>query len=85
MKKVMLFALMGIFTMSVFAQNQEKAKSDTKKDPAKTEVAKPAPQAKDAKAAPAKDAKAAPAKDAKAAPAKDAKPAEKKPAETPKK
>ena len=43
MKKVALFALMGIFSLAVFAQTQEKAKPAEKKaEPAKTETAKPA-------------------------------------------
>lgn len=43
MKKVMLIVLAGMFSLSMFAQTQEKAKpAEPKKEPAKTEVAKPA-------------------------------------------
>jgi len=75
MKKVMLIALMGLFTMTLFAQNQEKTKPAVKKkETPKTEVTKPA-QATQA-AQPAKEA---------AKPAKHAKHGEKKSVTTPKK
>jgi hypothetical protein len=42
MKKVMLVILAGMFSMSMFAQTQEKTKPvEKKKEPAKTEAAKP--------------------------------------------
>jgi uncharacterized protein YdeI (BOF family) len=43
MKKVMLIALMGMFSLAMFAQAQDKAKSAEKKaEPAKVETTKPA-------------------------------------------
>ncbi|MCK9218970.1 MAG: hypothetical protein PHF97_12645 [Bacteroidales bacterium] len=92
MKKVMLVALMGLFSMTMFAQTQDKVTpTDKKKDAPKTEAvkpaketAKPAKEVKPAKetAKPAKDA-VKPAKEAKK-PAKEAtKPVEKKDAEKP--
>jgi|GEM_PF-933471 len=42
MKKVMLVALIGLFTITMFAQNQGKAKpADKKKEAPKTEMTKP--------------------------------------------
>lgn len=74
----MLIALMGLFTMTLFAQNQEKAKPvDKKKEAPKTEMTKPAQTTQAAQ--PVKIA-AKPAK-----PAKHAKHSEKKSETTPKK
>jgi len=82
MKKVMLFALMGMFSLAMFAQTQEKAKPAEKKaEPVKTETAKPAASAPSTSNKPATKEEAKPVKHK----SKDAaKPAEKK-AETPKK
>jgi len=45
MKKVMLIALMGLFSTVMFAQNKKDAKpAETKNQPAKTEVSKPPAQ-----------------------------------------
>jgi len=44
MKKAMLIVLMGIFTTFVMAQDKKEAKPATKKEPVKTEAAKPAAQ-----------------------------------------
>ncbi len=44
MKKAMLIVLMGIFATFVMAQDKKEAKTVTKKEPAKTEAAKPATQ-----------------------------------------
>ena len=52
MKKAMLIILAGMFSLSMFAQTQEKAKPvEQKKEPAKTEVAKPAASKEEAKPA----------------------------------
>jgi len=80
MKKVMLIALMGMFSMAMFAQTQDKAKpAEVKKEPAKTEAVKPATQEV---VKPATKEAAKPATKHAAKPA--TKPTEK-PAETPKK
>ena len=48
MKKVMLIALMGLFTISMFAQTPEKTKpADKKKEAPKTEMSKPATPSKE--------------------------------------
>ena len=60
MKKVMLFALMGMFSVAMFAQTQEKAKpAEKKKEPAKTEAVKPAATKEAAKPATKEAAKPA--------------------------
>ncbi len=60
MKKVMLIAIAAMFSMTMFAQTQEKAKpAEKKKEPAKTEAVKPAATKEAAKPATKEAAKPA--------------------------
>ena len=79
MKKVMLIALAGMFSMTMFAQTQDKAKpAEKKKEPVSTEAVKPAqPAAKETAKPATREAKKPAAKPAhkKAAKKDEAKPA----------